>query len=164
MTRMTYLFQGALGLVALLLLIGSALAGVWPMGLVFIALSAAWWWQQRQGMGWETAVFLVYYAALAVAGFLDVGAIWMLPAAIAVLAAWDLNVFLRQPGITNLENESLLVQTHLRALGQVAVLALVLGSAVLLIQIRLSFWMAFVLALVAIVVLGRMMRQLVDEE
>jgi hypothetical protein len=152
-----------LAVAALLSLLGCVLADHWQMGLIFVVLSGFWWGQQQRGMPWHTAVFVIYIGALALAGALNVDGGWLLSSAVAVLVSWDLNLFLQQPGADNLVNESLLVRLHLRALGQVAVIALLLGWAVLLIRIRLYFWMAYVLALAVILLLNNMMREVVDE-
>ena len=157
-------FSISLALAALLSLLGCVFADYWQLGLLFIVLSGFWWGQQQRGLPWHTAFFLVYIGALALAGVLHVGGGWLLSAAIAVLVSWDLNLFLRQTVVDNLVNESLLVRSHLRGLGQVAVVALFLGGVVLLIRIKLYFWMAFFLALAAIIILSNVMRQTVDED
>jgi hypothetical protein len=156
-------FIASLAMAALFTLLGCTLAGHWQLGMFFVVLSGGWWLQQLRGMRWHTPLFIVYMGALVLIGILDVGAGWLLFAAVAVLISWDLNLFLHQADKGNLVNELLLVQVHLRALGRVAVLALLLGGVVLLIQIQLSFWTAFVLALVIILALNGMMRQIAEE-
>ncbi len=156
-------FAASLATAALLAFLGCTLAGHWQVGIVFPVLSGGWWLQQRRGMGWHSIFFIIHMGALALIATLDVGAGWLLSAAVAVLGSWDLNLLLQQAGAGNLINESLMVQAHLRALGRVVTLSLLLGAAVLIIQIRFSFWIAFILALAVILVLNSVMRQVVDE-
>jgi hypothetical protein len=163
MKTIRLVFIASLATAALLALLGCALSGNWQFGIVFVVLCGGWWLQQQRGMAWHSVFFIVYMGALALVGTLSVGAGWLLSAAVAVLVSWDLNLLLQEAGAGNLVNESLLVQDHLRALGRVIVLSLLLGGTVLLIRIRLSFWIAFVLALVVILALNSMMRQVVDE-
>ena len=156
-------FIASLATAALLGLLGCTLAGHWQIGIVFPVLSGGWWLQQRRGMGWHSIFFIIHMGVLALIATLDVGAGWLLTIAVAILVSWDLNLLLQQAGDGNLINESLMVQSHLRALGSVVVLSLLLGAAVLLIRIRFSFWIAFILALVIILALNSVMRQVVDE-
>jgi hypothetical protein len=156
-------FIASLAMGALPALLGCTLAGHWQFGFVFVVLSGGWWLQQRRRMAWHSVFFLAYMGALAFAGTLSVGAGWLLAAAVAVLVSWDLNLLLQQTVASNLVNETLLVRAHLLALGRVAILALLLGGAVLLIRIQFSFWIAFILALLVILALNSMMRQVVDE-
>lgn len=158
-------FITAVILATLFALTGSLLAGVWWLGLAFIGLGIGWWFSHyRRLAGSDKSVFLLYLAGAAYAGFLGVAPIWLLLGGIAALIAWDLDGFLRQlTAVTLIVGEALLVKDHLQQLGSVVGLSLILGTAVLIIQINISFGMAFILAFLAIWGLGLILGQVVEK-
>jgi hypothetical protein len=78
--------------------------------------------------------------------------------------AWDLDGFQRQlTAVSLIVGEALMVKDHVRQLGLVAGLSLILGSAVLIVQINLSFGIAFILAFFAIWGLSLILGQVVEK-
>ena len=156
-----WLFIASLAAAAIFPLIGSGLAGVWWLGLVFVVIAGIWWFFHHKRWARETAVFTLYTIIAAIAAYLGIGAGWLLASMVGALLAWDLDGFSRQvTAVNHTINTNKLVYTHLRRQGLAGGLALVLGGAALLIQLNLSFGLIFLLAVLAVMGLGWLARSL----
>ena len=98
-------------------------------------------------------------------GVVRVVPFFMLIGLIFALAAWDLTIFkqrLRQTG--EVEAETTLEIDHLRRLGIVAGLGLLLGLVALTIQFQLTLLWALLLGFLIIIGLGRVIKGVRDHE
>ncbi|MBN1922221.1 MAG: hypothetical protein JW892_13320 [Anaerolineae bacterium] len=138
--------------------IGAALQGVWILALGFGVLGLFWigFSLRYRLMG---LAFALCIAGIAFAAVLDVGIGWLLVGIMAALAAWDLEAFgARMAGVARIEHEHALVRDHLRQLGLVCGAGLLLATLASLVRIRLSFGVALVLASIAVLGLGYVLR------
>jgi hypothetical protein len=158
MRRLALFFRLALALAVLAPALGAALAGQWLLALLFLLLGGGWGWGSQQWPDWPvaTAGLSLLALLLVTAAAYDVAVIWLLPGMTAGLVAWDLAAWhgrLADGGL--IQDEALLVRAHWRQLALVVGLALLLSSAALLVQVRLSFGLAFILLVLTAVALTR---------
>lgn len=140
--------------------LGAALQGLWSITLVMLVAGALWLGarQRRWLAGWSSALCI---AGLVVAAWLDVGMGWLLPGMVGALAAWDLDAFgSRLADRAHIGNERRLIGAHLRRLGAVSGIGLLLGAAALLIRVQLGFGLALILASLAVLGTALVLHQL----
>ena len=140
--------------------IGALLQGAWPAGLGLSAIAALWLnarrWRWLNGLS-----FALYIAGSAIMVGLGVGMGWLLVGVTAALAAWDLEAFgARLASVERVENEHALMRTHLQRLGLVCAGGLLLGAGASLIRLQLRFGGALLLALLAVLGLGYVLRSI----
>ena len=146
--------------------LGAAFQGLWPITLLVLVAGALWLGARRRRWlaGWSWALCM---AGLVAATWLGVGMGWLLPGMVGALAAWDLDAFgSRLAQWAHIENERRLIHAHLRRLGAVSGIGLLLGAA-LFIRVQLSFGLALIIAFLAVLgaafVLHQLGRQGEDE-
>lgn len=153
-----HIFRGMVVLAVGAPAIGVSLQGVWMLVLGFGILGFFWigFSQRYRFMG---LAFALCIAGIAAAAGLDVGIGWLLVGITAALAAWDLEAFgARMAGVARIEHEHALVWDHLRRLAMVCGAGLLLATLASLVRIRLSFGVALVLASIAVLGLGYVLR------
>lgn len=167
MKELRWFFLVAVALAAGVPGLGGALQGMWPVTLLLLVAGALWLGAQRRRSlaGWSWALCV---AGLVIAAWLDVGMGWLLLGMVAALAAWDLDAFRgRMAGFSHIENERRLIRAHLRRLGAVSGIGLLLGAAALFMRVQLSFGLALIIAFLAVLgaafVLHQLGRQGEDE-
>jgi cytochrome bd-type quinol oxidase subunit 2 len=144
--------------------LGAALHGRWPVMLLFLAAGALWLGAHRRRWlaGWSWALSL---GGLVVAIRLGVEMGWLLPGMAGALAAWDLDAFTaRLASFSHIENEQRLVRAHLRRLGAVSGIGLLLGGVGLFIRMQLSFGLALIVASLAALGTAGVLHQLGREQ
>jgi hypothetical protein len=133
------------------LVVGYGQAGWWDWMLLPAIVGGMWVFGYWRGWGWMASLGLIGFLALSAIGLrLDLGAGWMVAGLLAALCAWDLHHFdlsLQRAG--RVEDERALEQRHLLRLLAVAGLGLVLAVVALSIEIRLTFFQALLLGLLA---------------
>ncbi len=132
-------------------------AGLWTPAALIVSLGLPVMLTQRTDKAWVASLTAVLLAsAAAVGAWLELQGWLLLIGLIAALSAWDLDAFARQlRSVDAVEKEQALKHRHLQRLLIVDALALLLGVSALTVQIRLSFGLALVLALIALVGLSR---------
>lgn len=151
MTQVQRWFYLMLALSIALPAIGAAWVGQWILAVLFILLAVIWFAAEKQQRPYDKLLLTSYFLLAAGAGLRGVGTGWLLLGATAVVATWDLHLFKRQLAAADLLHpETAVVQTHLRRLLLVVGISLVLGTAVLLIQLNPSFNILFVLTVLII--------------
>ena len=139
------------GLAAGAVATGYGLQGWWlwvvGVGLLAILWVPGYW----RGWGWMATVGLIGFVSASAAGLLlDVGVGWMVTGLVAALCAWDLHRFVAcLETVDRVEDERGLTRRHLGRLLVVAGLGLALAVTALGIEVRLTFLMALLLALLA---------------
>lgn len=152
---------GSIGLAAGALALGYGLGALWPGVAVAASLGGLWWFSLRSRWDWPASALLLVAAALAAAGlWLDLGGGWMLAGLVGGLCAWDLDHWLRQLRAVEWDESSAarrlaLERDHLRRLAAVAGVGLVLGLVALGVHVRLNFFLAVLLGLLAVWGLSR---------
>lgn len=136
---------------------GSGLAGRWPWLLVPGGLGLLWLGGLRRGWLWVAPLGLAGFALVAAAGLLQaLGAGWMVVGLVAALCAWDLHYLAHS--LRDLEPEGAhraLERRHVHRLLAVAGLSLILAAVALTVEIKLTFFLALLLGLLAAWGLGR---------
>lgn len=132
-------------------------AGLWMPAALIVILGVPVIVAQRMGKGWVVSLTAVLLAsAAAVGAWMELYRWLLLIGLIAALSAWDLDAFARRlSSVDAVEQEQALKRRHLQRLLVVDALGLLLGVSALTVQIRLSFGLALVLALIALVGLSR---------
>jgi hypothetical protein len=171
MNQIKIYLPGTIVLAGLLPAVGAAVAGEWRLLVFYLLLTAVWLlllWGERVE---KTAAYLpadyanyllVLIALLLVNGaWLDVAAGWLLGGILFALAAWDLDAFYRRLGrASRIEQETQVVQNHLRRLLTALGLGLALSAAALLLQYELHFGWAILLVLLLMFAFGRVIATL----
>jgi uncharacterized membrane protein len=96
--------------------------------------------------GWVASFGLIFFIFAAARGvFMEISTGSLLLSVVAVLAAWDLDYFVRRlKSVERVEKRHDLEQSHLKRLMSVAVLGLLLGGIAIAVEIRLNFgWILF---------------------
>lgn len=134
------------------LALGYAWGGNWPGAASSLGLGILWLVLRSPRRPWLPTPAFAGCVALAAAGtWLRLGAGWMLLAVVAALCAWDLEGLDRRlERLAPAGARPALERRHLRRLGPVASLGLLLGLAALVVELRLEFWPALLLGLLAI--------------
>ena len=142
------------------LALGYILGSLWLWLGLTIVLGLLWLVGQWRAWSWLDSPMLVTFAALAGLGvFLRVSPFLMLFSLVSSLAAWDLSqAGYRFRQANHITDEALLQRTHLRRLGTVAVLGLLLGSLTLSLQLQLNLGWAIGLGALVIIGLSRVVR------
>jgi hypothetical protein len=140
-----------------MLAVSYGLERLWLPAIAILTLGGVWLLAQRAKWGWMAWPMLALLAlAAAVGASLDLNAVLMLGGLTASLSAWDLDGFIRQlESVDIVEQELFLHRRHLRRLLVVDLLGLLPGALALAVEIELSFPLALVLGLVALIALSR---------
>jgi len=145
------------GLATLALALGYGLGGRWTVAAAALAAGALWlvgWWRRIEGT--ESACLLAFTGLAAWGLWLELGAGWMLLAAVGALVAWDLAPFQRRMAATDrVQEQPAIERRHLARLGLVIGLGCFLALLALGIELRLTFLPTLLLGLLAVIGLGR---------
>jgi hypothetical protein len=137
--------------------------GQCSLGLVFLGVV---WLAMQQRKSWESeGLMLLSFVLSATVGFyLGIPAWLMLIAVVASLGAWDLYHFLmRLNGAEEVEYASGLGREHMRRLGLVELVGLLLGLFGLTFHFSVSFWWEALLAIFVIIGIGVLIRRIRKE-
>jgi hypothetical protein len=147
-------------LAASALTVAYGLGGLWIPAAVVLVVGALWVLGERAGWSWISWPMVVLFAgAAAVGALLSLNHILLLIGLIAALSAWDLDHLARQlDRVDAVEHESAMKRRHLLRLLAVDGLGLLFAVVALLVEIRLSFGLALVLGLVALLGLSCALR------
>jgi len=139
--------------------VGYGLGGFWAPAAAVLMLGALWILGQRMDWSWIAWPMAALLAvAAAVGGSLGVNPMLLLTGLTAALSGWELDDFARQlDGVDAVEHEGALKRRHLQRLATADGLALLSGFLALVVKVRLSFGVAVVLGLVALIALSRAM-------
>jgi hypothetical protein len=137
------------GLAASAVATGYGLQGLWLWAVGVGLLAILWVLGYWRGWGWMATVGLIGFLSASATGLLlDVRVGWMVTGLVAALCAWDLHCFaVCLETVDRVEDERGLTQRHLGRLLVVAGLGLALVVMALGIEVRLTFLMALLLAL-----------------
>jgi hypothetical protein len=141
---------------------GFALEQRYLLALISLSLGPAWWYGHRRRLEWmETLMAAALFLAAAAVLMLD-GPIWaVLPGVVFTLSGWDLGNFdARLRKVPATPETRKLEQKHLLILAKVNGLGFGITAAVLLVQIRLSLWVAMLLALLVVIGLNQVYKGL----
>jgi len=145
----------SIGLAAGALALGYGLEASWPGVVLAASLGGLWWLSRRGRWRWPASALLLVAAVLAAVGlWLDLDAGWMLAGLVGALCAWDLDHWVRQLCGVEWDEPSAarrlaLEKGHLYRLAAVAGVGLALGLVALEVHVRLSFFLAVLLGLLA---------------
>jgi hypothetical protein len=147
-------------LAASALIAGYGLGALWLPAAAVLVMGVLWILGQRAGWSWFAWLMVVLFTGAAAIGtLLDLNRILLTVGLIASVSAWDLDAFARQlRRVDAVEKELALKRRHLRRLLVVDSLGLLIAVLALAVQIKLSFGLALVLGLVALVGLSRAIR------
>ena len=152
--------------------VGAMLRGQWTLMALLLVGGTLWlnpwrdsWFsadQRRRLAGLGGALCL---GSLLVAVWFDGGMGWLLVGMAAFLAAWDLEAFTTQlANVSHVEHEQRLVRVHVRRLATVSVAGLLVGAAGLFLRVSLSFVVALLVALLAVLGLIYVVYRLSQQE
>jgi hypothetical protein len=159
MREATRAFHFSLAVAPILPIIGLVLQERWLAAAALLVTAVVWGAARPRYVWADDAGLILFLAGLAYAVWVNVAGGWLLPAACAALAAWDLGQFSRRLATQPIvENEAALWQAHWRQLAVALALGLVVSLAALTIQLQLPFWPAFGLALLAILALNQLLQ------
>ena len=142
-------------------------ASLWVPAAVVILLGIVWIGAYISGRGpWITwAMTGLFTAAAAVGAWLELRAFLLVVGLTAAVSAWDLDHHRRNMENADLvERRTLVDQRHVRRLAVVDAISLIAALAALRVRIRLSFSVAILLGLVALIGLSRVMTFLRSED
>lgn len=149
------LVYASVGLAAVCLAAGLALAGSWPWAAAALGLGALWlagqWrqWPSAAALGFATSVALAVLS-LWLSAKASVALLALL-AVVAALWAWDLDGLARRLArYTYVGDRGRLERQHLGRLLIVSALGLLLGLVALALRIRLTFLPALLLSLLTV--------------
>lgn len=138
-----------------------AAGGHWAEAVVAVLAGVVWLAGLQRGWGWAGGFGAFVCTVLALWGaFIGLTAALMLIGVVAMLCAWDLYSLALRLGTVRVMNEQAIIQGHLRYLGIVATLGLVLGGIALAIRAEIGFGWLVALALVGIMALARFVKAL----
>lgn len=165
------LVAGKMPIYALILLSALALGAGWaalalwwgPAGLILAV--ALWLIGEIRGWRWSSYTGLFLLVILAAVGLaLDMPPLWAILGVVLALAGWEMSHFRRFLARANvIDNEEILIQRHWRRLMVISLLGALLAGLAVTIQFSLSFGVALLLAVLALVGLGRAMHFLRQE-
>jgi hypothetical protein len=149
----------SLAVAPVLPMIGLALQEEWWTAAALL-VTAVGWGAARSRYDWaDDAGLILFLGGLAYAVWLDLAGWWLIVGVLGALAAWDLAQFTgRLAAQPVVENEAALWQTHWRQLAVALTLGLLISFIPLVIQLRLSFWPSFGLALLTIFALNWLLK------
>jgi hypothetical protein len=142
-----------------LAVIGLILGGNWLPALALILIAAGWAYGRTRHAIMDNVGLTLFLAGLAYAIWLDTAGVWLVAGGFAALLAWDVGHFTALTGTTSAENQAVLWQAHWRMLAWVGGVSLALVSVAAIIQIELRFSWAYLLALLAILLLSYLVRK-----
>jgi hypothetical protein len=136
---------------------GYDVARRWPWLLVTGGLGLLWLAGYWRDWLWVAPLALAGLALAAAAGLLQAfGPGWMVLSLVAALCAWDLHYWVHtRRHLESAEDHRALERAHIRRLLAVAGLALALAAVALTVELRLTFFLALLLGLLAAWGLGR---------
>ncbi len=147
-------------LAASALAVACGLGGLWiPLAAVLV-MGALWVLGERAGWRCIAWLMVVLFAgAAAVGALLYLNHILLLIGLIAALSAWDFDYLARQlDRVDAVEHASAMKRRHLLRLLVVNGLGVLFAVLALLVEVRLSFGLALVLGLIALLGLSRALR------
>lgn len=157
MKTSTWLLPVAGATSAALLAFGYGLQGYWPAAGVLATMGAAW--VLARGRRWDafrSLLFACFVAAAGIGVVLSVQAFLLAAGVTTALAAWDIDHFSRRVAGAYLPGDLRAIErAHLRRLLLVCGLGLALSAVALLLQVHLRFSVAFLLAALILLALGR---------
>lgn len=120
--------------------------------LIFVFIGGLWFAAQQRGAIGLEGIILYLYVLAAGLGFLLGAPGWlMLFSGVATLGAWDLDHFLqRLKEADNVDYSSGVGQNHIRRLGLVEGVGLLVGLTAITLRTSVSFWWEVALAFVAL--------------
>jgi hypothetical protein len=144
------------------LAIGYAARGLGACSLGLVLLGVLWLAsQQRKSWGAEGLMLFAFVVSAVVGFYFEIPAWLMLVAIVATLGAWDLYHFLmRLNGAEQVEFASGLGREHLRRLGLVELVGLLLGLATLTFHLSVPFWWEALLAIVTVLGISLLIRRI----
>jgi hypothetical protein len=150
-------FLGCVFLSVALLGMGFALEQRYLPALICLCLGPVWWYGHLRRLDWMNApVVVCLFLAAAVELILDAPVWAVLPGIVFTLSGWDLGNFgARLRKVPATPETRILEQKHLRLLAKVDGLGLCTAAVVLLVQIRVSLWVAVLLALLVVIGLNQ---------
>jgi hypothetical protein len=150
------LSHASAGLSVLILALGFALTDLWVGTVAVLAAGGLWLLGQWRGLGWTSSALLVLQtAAAAVATLSAVGDGWSVLGLVAALVAWDLDQFSQRMGTAGrVDDAAGLERRHIRCVLIVAGIGSLLGIVALSLQVRLSFGLALLLAVMMMLCLS----------
>ncbi len=144
-------------LAASALILAYALGALWLPAAAILIFGLAWIVGQR--LGWRWVAWLMVgssVVAAAVGAWLDLSPVLLVVGLIAALSAWDLDGFARQlKRVDAVEQKQVLQRRHLRRLLLADGLGLLLAVLAVTVQVDLSFGLALILGLIALLGLSR---------
>ena len=134
--------------------------GVWSeyiLATISIVCGIAWLLLEFYDRRFLNSIFFIIFTALAILGcFRSLSALILLVGFTTGLAAWDLSGFLlRSSNLATVENKAAFEKKHLYKLSITIGAGFLLALLPVLITFQLSFVVVFVIALLAMVVMGR---------
>jgi hypothetical protein len=147
-------------LAASALIAAYGLGALWLPAAGILVLAGLWFVGQQANWPWMSWLMVALFAGAAAFGaLLELSPLPLVIGLIAALSAWDLGEFDRQLQRADaVEGEHVLKRRHLRRLLVVDGLGLLCAMVALAVQVRLSFGLALVLGLIALVGLSRAIR------
>jgi len=142
-------------------------ASLWVPAAAVILLGVVWIGAHNSGRGpWITwAMMGLFTVAAAVGAWLELRPFLLVVGLTAAVSAWDLDHHGRNMENADLvERRTLVDKRHARRLAVVDAISLIAALAALRVRIRLSFSVAILLGLVALIGLSRVMTFLRSEE
>lgn len=134
------------------------MAGVWIM----IGIGGSWVFAQQMGWSWVNSLgFLLYYSMATLGAFLEISALWLIVGAGFALAGWDSALYLiRIENFIDNPRHEILSQRYFYRLIVVISVGMGMGALAALIQLQISFGIAFLLGLIIFLGLGQTIRYL----
>lgn len=161
MKRTTYLLFGCVIATVLALGFSYALGRHWLGAAIAIGFGGVWLLAHLHGYH-PTVTILMWLCltGVAAAGItLGLSPVLMLIAVVAALCAWDIAHYEQQQNVVSrVDKLEALDRTHLTRLALMALGSLALGAVALLIRVNLGFALALAIALIAIILLGQLVR------
>ncbi|HEY3290460.1 MAG TPA: hypothetical protein VGK87_10060 [Anaerolineae bacterium] len=161
MKRTTYLLFGCVIAVVAAIGVGYGLIGSWVGGAFAIGFGGVWLLTHLSGYHPAVAVlmWLCLTGIAAIGIVLGLSSALMLIAVVAALCAWDIAHYEQQfDAVSRIDNSDALDRAHYMRLALTALISLALGAVALLIRVNLSFALALVIALMAVILLGQLVR------
>lgn len=159
-TAVSFILCATLGAVGLAI---GHLQGNMPVGgFVAVATAGAWLALRARWPATGTAALFLLAGEAALGIRAGLPPLLMLAASVAALCAWDLDAFERRLSAAGQdETQPGLERRHLGRLGMVAVAGFILAALTMLVQVRLSFGAALLLALLALVLFSQAVRLII---
>ena len=142
------------------------IGGLWVPAALVVLGGGLWVGAQRVCVPWINWAMMGSFTAAAAGGaLLGLGPHFLLVGLTGAVSAWDLEHFRRQLGDVNVvERRAVLSRRHLARVLLADVISLIAASAALRLRIELSFAVAVLLGLMALIGLSRVMTLLRREE